>query len=60
MVIRGRWGNEVKPLEGLRILPGWERKGQVVPHKRSLGEVEGQVLRGLKRTLVGLEWDART
>lgn len=51
----GQWSNEVKPAEGLRILPGQERKSQVLSHERSLGKVEDQVLCGVKRTLVGLE-----
>lgn len=53
---RGQHSNEAKPLEGLRISPGWERKGQVAPRERSLGKVEGWVLCGVKRTLAGLEW----
>lgn len=33
---RGQQSNEVKPLEGLRISPGWESKGQVAPLERGV------------------------
>lgn len=52
------WGNEVKPLQGLRTSPGWERKGQVVHPEQS--HSEGPVLCGVKRTLVGSDWDVWT
>lgn len=56
MAVR-QWGNEVKPQEVLRISPAWERKRQVVCYKRSRGEVEGQVLCGGERSVVGSDWD---